>query len=58
MIKTKADLRRCLNNEREFYLPRSNKWKIIFESENRYKIYKYIRFLRKVICRVKRVVFN
>ena len=47
MIKTKAELRSCLNKEREIYLPHRNKLEIILESENRYKIYKYIKLLRK-----------
>ena len=46
MILTKKDLKDYLSKEREFYLPKKTALEWILTSDNRYKIYKYVRLLR------------
>lgn len=46
MIKTKKELRYCLTQEREYYIPQKTRWELMLTSDNRYKIYRYLRLLR------------
>jgi len=45
-ISTKKELKECLEKEREFYLPKkfALEWKLT--SDNKYKLYQYVRLLR------------
>ncbi|MBR6565067.1 MAG: poly-gamma-glutamate biosynthesis protein [Clostridia bacterium] len=47
MILTKADLKQVLKLERDIYLPKKYFWERMLELENSYKIYQYVKLLRK-----------
>lgn len=47
MIKTKKQLKETLKLEKEFYLPKETELEWVLTSDNRYKLYQYVRYLRK-----------
>lgn len=47
MIITKKQLKETLKIEKNFYLPRESIWEWVLTSDNRYKIYCFVRYLRK-----------
>lgn len=46
MILTKAQLKQYLREEKERYLPKGDRAEWILTSDNRYKVYQYVRLLR------------
>lgn len=46
MILTKQQLRACLTEERKLYLPDGQQMEWILTSDNRYKLYQFVRLLR------------
>ncbi len=46
-ISTRKELKSCLTKEREYYLPSKTALEWKFTSDNRYKIYQYVKLLRK-----------
>lgn len=46
MIFTKGQLKECLRMEKELYLPKRNEAEWVLTSDNRYKIFQYVRLLR------------